>query len=51
MDNQQSGGVGLGGLLFLIFMVLKLAGVVSYSSFVGSDDIASNRLHSVLLHL
>lgn len=32
MDNQAaSGGVGLGGLLFVVFLVLKLTGVIAWS--------------------
>ncbi len=28
---QQSGGIGLGGALFLVFLVLKLTGVIGWS--------------------
>ena len=28
---QYSGGIGLGGLLFVVFLVLKLTGVIAWS--------------------
>ena len=32
--NVNRGGVGLGGLVFIIFLILKLTGVVSWSWFI-----------------
>ena len=32
--NVNRGGVGLGGLVFIVFLVLKLTGVVSWSWFI-----------------
>jgi hypothetical protein len=31
MENSSSGGIGLGGVLFVTFLVLKLCGVVKWS--------------------
>jgi hypothetical protein len=30
-SNSGSGGIGLGGLLFVVFLVLKLCGVIAWS--------------------
>ena len=30
-NSQTSGGIGLGGALFIVFLVLKLVGVISWS--------------------
>ena len=30
-SSSSSGGVGFGGLLFLVFLVLKLTGVIAWS--------------------
>ncbi len=30
-NSSSSGGVGFGGLLFLVFLVLKLTGVIAWS--------------------
>lgn len=30
-DNRSGGGIGLGTLLFIIFLVLKLCGVIAWS--------------------
>jgi hypothetical protein len=32
--NVNRGGIGLGGLVFIIFLILKLTGVVSWSWFI-----------------
>lgn len=32
--NINRGGIGLGGLVFIIFLILKLTGVVSWSWFI-----------------
>lgn len=29
--NSASGGIGLGGVLFVVFLVLKLTGVIAWS--------------------
>ena len=29
--TSQSGGIGLGGVLFVVFLVLKLTGVITWS--------------------
>ena len=31
MDNSKSGGIGFGGALTLVFIVLKLVGVINWS--------------------
>ena len=31
MDNENSGGIGFCGLLTIVFIVLKLCGVISWS--------------------
>lgn len=30
-STSQSGGIGLGGVLFVVFLVLKLTGVIAWS--------------------
>lgn len=30
-NNTQSGGVGISGVLFIVFLVLKLVGVIAWS--------------------
>ena len=30
-NNSNSGNIGLGGVLFIVFLVLKLIGVISWS--------------------
>jgi hypothetical protein len=31
MDNAKSGGIGFGGVLAIVFIVLKLVGVINWS--------------------
>lgn len=30
-NNNKSGGIGLGGLLFIVFLILKLCNVITWS--------------------
>ena len=31
MSQERSNGIGLGGVLFIVFLVLKLVGVITWS--------------------